>query len=178
MRVLAERFSYKKFCMFMFLNLIVVLILRPLLFADGRNSPNSQIHTSSRGDYVFEREPVTWDNIMDGVWGDVIPGLKDPEISPVFGDQGLVPWEEYIAIDYTDPWQFKCLISLEPAIDNEFGGDYPDEGADTGIVVGLKYLFKRFKFEHFRRSILSFIINSNKTASGTSAEVAFYVDVP
>ncbi|UCF84827.1 MAG: hypothetical protein JSV50_04135 [Desulfobacteraceae bacterium] len=169
---------YKKFYMFMFLNLIVVLILKPMVCADGRKNPTSQIRTSPRGNYVFEWEPVTWDNIMNGVWGDVTHGIKDPEASPVFDDYGLVPGEEHIVIDSTDPWSFDNLTSLEPAVADEFGNVSPDEGADPGIVIGIKYLFKRFQFDRFRRSILSFISNSNKTASGTPSEVAFYVDVP
>lgn len=169
---------YKKLCMFMFFNLIVVLILKPMVCADGHKSPASQIRTSPRGDYVFEWQSATWDNFINMAWGDVTHGIKDPEASPVFNDYGLVTGEEYKVIDSTDPWCFDHLNSLEPAVADESGNVFPDEGADTGIVIGIKYLFKRFQFDRFRRSILSFIGNSNKTGTETPSAVAFYVDVP
>ena len=178
MKVLGGKVMYKKFYMFMFLNLIVVLILKPMVCADGGKSPTSQIRTSHKGNYAFEREPVTWDNIMNGAWGDVTPGLRDPKTSPVFDDYGLVPGEEYIVIDQTEPWSFSNFTAQEPVVADDFGNVSPDESADTGIVIGIKYFFKRFQFDRFQRSILSFISNSNKTASGTPSEVAFYVDVP
>ena len=171
---------YKKFSMFMFLSLIVVSILKPMVFADGHKSPTSQIRSSHRGDSKLEREPVTWDNVINGAWGDVTPGLKDPKVNPIFSDYGFMSWEEYPFIDSTDLWRFDSLSSLNPDVDDEFGSFNHDdeEGMDTGIVIGIKYFFKRFQMDRFRRSILSFISNSNKTAPGEAPAVAFYIDVP
>ena len=170
---------YKKFSMFMFLSLTVVSILKPMVFAEGHKSPTSQIRSSHKGDSKLEREPVTWDNVINGAWGDVTPGLKDPKINPIFDDYGFMSWEEYLFIDSNDLWRFDSLSSLKPDVDDEFGSvNLDDEGMDTGIVIGIKYFFKRFQMDRFRRSILSFISNSNKTAPGKAPAVAFYIDVP
>jgi hypothetical protein len=170
---------YKKFGLFMFLSILVDLILITVVFADGQKSLTSQIRSSPRGDSKLEREPVTWDNVINGSWGDVTPGLKDPKVSPVFNDHGAVLGEEYIFIESNDLWQFDSLKSLEPDMGDEFGSVNLDaEGMEKGIVIGIKYFFKRFQIDRFRRSILSVISNSNKTAPGKAPAVAFYIDVP
>lgn len=171
---------WKKFSMLMFLCLAVVSILKPMVFADGHKNPTSQIRSSHRGDSKLEREPVTWDNVINGAWGDVTTGLKDPKINPIFSNYDFMPREDYLFIDSTDLWLFDSLNSVKPDVGDEFGSVNLDdvEGMGTGIVIGIKYFFKRFQMDRFRRSILSFISNSNKTATGKAPAVAFYIDVP
>jgi hypothetical protein len=151
-----------------------------MVFADGHKNPTSQFQSSHNSDSKLEREPVTWDNVINGAWGDVTPGQKIQKIDPIFGDYGFTPWEHYLFIESTDLWRFDSLNSPKPDVGDEFGSvNFDDvESIDTGIVIGIKYFFKRFQMDRFRRSILSFISNSNKTPPGKAPAVAFYIDVP
>ena len=170
---------YKKLSIVMFLSLLVVLNLKPMVFADGHKSPTSQIRSSSGADHIIEREPVTWDTVINGPWGDVTPGPKDPKVNPIFGDYGFMPREEYLFIESPDLWRFDSHNSIEPDVCDEFGSfNLDDEGVDTGIVIGIKYFFKRFQMDRFQRSILSFISNSNKPDPGSAPAVALYIDIP
>ena len=144
---------YKKLAVFTFLSLMGVAFLELAVFAEGPESPASQMCMASMSDiYRFEGEPVTRNVAMDG--------------------------EDNTLFHSPDPWRFDGITGLESVDADEFGDFNSDGSMDICVVVGLKYFFKSFQLDRLKKSFLSFIGNSHKPGQEPEPSLAFYFDLP
>ena len=144
---------YKKLAIFTFLSLMGVFFLELAVFAEGPESPASQMCMASMSDiYLFEGESDTRNVVMDGV--------------------------DNTFFHSPDPWRFDGITGLESDDADEFGDFNSDGSIDICVVVGLKYFFKSFQLNHLKKSFLSFIGNSHKTGQEPEPSLAFYFDLP
>jgi hypothetical protein len=144
---------YKKLAVFTFLSLMGVVFLELAVFAEGPESPPSQMCMASKSDiYLFEGESVPFNVVMDG--------------------------EDNTLFHPPDPWRVDGITGLESADADEFGDFSSGSSADISVVVGLKFFFKSFQLHRLKKSFLSFISNSQKTDQEPEPSLAFYFDLP
>ena len=161
----------RKSIMLTFLIMVITFIIGPMTFAEELKIPMSNVCKSPNENLnLLEQGSVTWDRVMDGAWGQIMTTPGDPKDRSPFNGHNLLSWHSESCADFN-------LISIESTVADEFQDAHVEGNIEPGIIVGLKYTFKRFQLHCLHRSIISFFSNTPKERhSGQS--LALYFDVP
>ena len=143
----------KKLAVFTFLGFMGVVFPGLTVFAEGPESPESQMCLASIGDISrFDGESFTWNVFMDG--------------------------EENSLFNTPDSWRADAITGLEWYDANELDDFNSNDGLGISVVVGLKYIFKSFQLNRLKKSFLSSISNSHKTDQEPERSLEFFLDLP
>lgn len=121
--------------------LITGLVILPAAYSAG---PSDVSGSSSVGhQYLYEKDPATWEIVPDGAWGKMKYFTARPNFEFVFNGHGLVPGTEYKLVYFPDPWPGEGLVCLGTQTANAFGdvhiqssvptGDLPNAGDYNGM---------------------------------------------
>jgi len=164
----------KKLCALICLGMVMAALGGPSAFAEGVDGVSSEISESEKKDpALLEKDPAPWDTVLSGTWGDL---TSAPEFAAVKSiSESNEPWKDDTNLYLADPF-----LENNPtyAVADEFGDELATSHIEPGIIVGLKYTFKRFKLHRFKKAVFSFFGNINKSSSERTRSVAFYFDVP
>mgnify|MGYP001213146176 CR=1 FL=1 len=143
----------KKGAVFTFLSFMGVVFSGLHVFAEGPESPMSQMCLASISDIPrFEGKSVPWNDVING--------------------------EENARFYSPDPWRDDALAGF-PSDDADQIDDFnSDDGSDISVVVGLKYIFKSFQLNRLKKSFLASIDNSHKTDQEPERSLEFFLDLP
>ena len=158
----------KKLCALICLGMVMAALSGPSSFAEGPNGVSSEISKSEK------KDPAPWDTILSGEWGNLnseFAAVKSISVS----DES---WKDDTNLYLADPFLKNNPTYVESAMADEFGDEPATGDIEPGIIVGLKYTFKRFKLHRFGKAVFSFFGNINKSSSERTRSVAFYFDVP
>lgn len=157
---------------------IGLMVLRSSAFAGELDGAPENMGRSCQKNFCFvQRELVSWGVVANGPSGETAsqPGVSMSS-SNLNGHDVLSG--EYGTAPLSNAWTHNWSSHLESAVTNEVGGVDSEGSVDPSIVFGLKYSFKRFQLNRFRKSILSFMSDANNANPGRGKAVELYVDIP
>lgn len=162
----------KKSIMLAFLTAVITFVIGPMTFAEEIKIPLSHIHGSPNKNLnLLEKDPATWDRVVDGAWGQIMTKPEDPKDRFPFNGHNLFSWHSESCPDLS-------LIFIESASTDEFQDVHVEGDIEPGIIIGLKYTFKRFQLQCLHRSIVSFFRNTPKNERHSGQALALYFEVP
>jgi hypothetical protein len=162
---------FRKSIMLTFLTMVITFVIEPMTFAEELKIPISHACKSPNNNLnLLEKHPATWDRFMDGAWSQIMTTAEDPNDRSPSNGHNLLSWHSESCLDFS-------LISIESAVTDEFQDVYVEGDIEPGIIVGLKYTFKRFQLHCLHRSIISFFSNTPKERH-TGQSLALYFEVP
>ena len=165
-------FMCRKSIILTFLTMIITFVIVPMAFAEEQKIHISHVCKSPNENLnLLEKDPATWDKVMDGAWGQIMTTPEDPKDRSPFNGHNLLPWHSESCPDFS-------LISIESAVTDEFQDAHVEGDIEPGIIVGLKYTFKRFQLHCLHRSIISFFSNTPKNERHSGQSLALYFEVP
>ena len=143
----------KKLAVFTFLSFMGGVFPGLHVFAEGPESPMSQMCLASISDMSrFDGNSVPWNDVING--------------------------EENARFYSPDPWPADAIAGLPSDDADKFDDFNSDDGLDISVVVGLKYFFKSFQLNRLKKSFLSSISNSHKTGQEPERSLEFFFDLP
>jgi hypothetical protein len=143
----------KKLAVFTFLSFMGVVFPGLHVFAEGPESPMSQICLASIIDMSrFDDNSVPWNDVING--------------------------EENARFYSPDPWRADVIAGLPSDDVDKFDDFNSGDGSDISVVVGLKYIFKSFQLNRLKKSFLSSIGNSHKKDQDPERSLEFFFDLP
>jgi hypothetical protein len=143
----------KKLAVFTFLSFMGVVFPGLHVFAEGPESPMSQMCLASISDIPrFDGKSVPWNDVING--------------------------EENALFYSPDPWRADAIAGLASDDAYKFDDFNSDDGLGISVVVGLKYIFKSFQLNRLKKSFLSSISNSHKTDQEPERSLEFFLDLP
>jgi hypothetical protein len=110
--------------------LAIIVLIANISQACGPNEPAGE--SSFSHEYLYEKDPATWDIIMNGSWGKMEYRLSGDNLEFVFYGHKLNAGMNYTLIYYPDPWPGEGLICLGNSTSNENGDIHIAESVDTG----------------------------------------------
>ena len=167
----------KKLCALMCLGMVMAPLGGPSAFAEGLDGVSGQVSESEKKDpALLEKDQAPWDTVVSGKWGDL---ASAPEFATVKSiSESDESWKDDANLYLADSFLENSLTYAESAVADEFVHEPATSHIEPGIIVGLKYTFKRFKLHRFKKAVFSFFGNINKSSSERTPSVAFYFDVP
>lgn len=160
-----------------FFSIMLILIFESMVLAEGVKYTATQIHKpSDYNSYLFEKDPATWDTVIDDTWGHMTPQSENPKNNALTNNQDRVKGN---ALVHSTDLGLENILSC-PDTDAVYGLEsiQNTEDLEPGIIVGLKYTFKRFKFHRFHKSIRSFFSHPKRAAPDKPPSVALYFEIP
>lgn len=143
----------KKFAVFTFLSFMGLVFPGLHVFAEGPESPLSQMCLASISDIPrFDGKSVSWNDVINGE-----------------GNSLFYP---------RDPWRPDAIAGSASSDADKFDDFNSDDGLAIGVVVGLKYFFKSFQLNRLKKSFLSSINNSRETCQASDRSLEFFFDLP
>ena len=118
MRKILDR---KIFAVFALSAFLLASIAVPAVFAVSANGNGQSGKSTTAHLYLFEKDPTTWNIVVDGAWGKMKYNTQGTEFSFVFNGHNLEAGYEYTLIYYPDPWPGTGLICLGSGTVNEGG---------------------------------------------------------
>ena len=161
----------RKPIMITFLTMIIIFIIGPMAFAEGPKIPIFHISKSPNENLVLEKDPVTWESALDAAWWQQTIPSVGPKVKTQFNVHDLLSC-------HSDSCPGSSLISIESASTDELKTVDVERDIEPGIIVGLKFTFKRFRLHCLHRSIISFFSNTPKNERHNGQSLAFYFEVP
>jgi hypothetical protein len=160
-----------------FFSIILILVFESMVFAEGAEYTTAQIHKlSDYNSYQFEKVPATWDTVIEDAWGHMTPLSENLKNNPSTNNPYRV--KENVLAHSTD-LELENILSC-PDTDAVYGFESVQntEDLEPGIVVGLKYTFKRFNFHRFHKSIRAFFSHPKRPVPDRPPSVALYFEIP
>lgn len=158
--------------MLTFLTMVITFVIGPMTFAEEIKIPISHVCKSPNKNLnLLEKDPATWDRVMDGAWGQIMTKPEDPKDRFPSNGHNLFSWHSESCPNFS-------LISIESAVTDEFQDAHAEGDIEPGIIVGLKFTFKRFQLHSLHRSIISLFSNTPKTERHSGQSLALYFEVP
>jgi hypothetical protein len=143
----------KKLAVFTFLSFMGVVFPGLHVFAEGPESPMSQMCLASISDIPrFDGKSAPWNDVING--------------------------EENALFYSPDTWRADAIAGLASDDADKFDDFNSDDGLGISVVVGLKYIFKSFQLNVLKKSFLSSISNSHKTDQEPERSLEFFLDLP
>jgi hypothetical protein len=155
------------------LSMAMTIAMTSAAFAEEyEDKPEKLGRSSGSGFCLVERDLVSWGFLDGGTCREEAPQTGIPTNSSSLREDDMPPGEYEI-----------ITHSSEERVDGQY--IYPDSSAtdevgilDPSIVFGLKYSFKTFQLDQFRKSFLSFLSNGNGTGTGREKAMGLYVEIP
>ena len=155
-----------------FLTMIIAFIISPMAFAEGPKIPILHICKSQNVNLnLLEKDPAAWDKAIDAAWWKITTAPVDPKDSSHSNVHSLLSC-------HSDSCPDPSLISNESTGIDRFQGVHVEGNIEPGIIVGLKFTFKRFQLHCLHKSLISFFINTPKNERHSVQSLAFYFEVP
>ena len=154
-----------------FLTMIITFVIGPMAFAEGPKIPIFHISNSPNENLILEKDPATWDSVMDAAWWQQTIPSVDPRARSQFNIHDLLSC-------HFDSCPGSSLISIESASTDELQTVNVERDIEPGIIVGLKFTFKRFRLHYLHRSVISFFSDTPKNERHSGQSLAFYFEVP
>jgi hypothetical protein len=141
---------------------------------------------------VVVRKGVFVDNLIHGRFLEKIPAALDIVVDETWGRVASILWEPRLSLPHYDIDQKLERESTLPALSESwsyYGKRYPtynkndqvayertDDDMELGIVVGMRFRFKKFDFNSFRRCMKNNL--ERREAKKGMPSVVFYFDIP
>jgi len=157
-----------------FLLMLTAIIVAPSAFAESPKGLTGYADKYLDGAlYLEEKEIVIWKGSEDE--GGFFPKFGGLDPSHMFHGKDAGFWRGDRMIEGRKSWIFDGLIVEDFAVSEGNGYTEIKGFENTGVLVGLRYSFSKFRLRDLRKSISVFLKNFDVTAPRSGKNVSVYI---
>lgn len=129
-----------------------------------------------RQGHLFEKIPAALDIVVDETWGRIAAIIWEPRLRLPYYGLYQEPQAGSQLPGYSDVWSYYGEDYLIYNNHDEVGYEQTDDDMELGIVVGMRFSFKQFDFNSFRKCMRDRL--ERREAGKGMPSLVFYFDIP